>query len=242
MRRLSMKLSQCELCRSGVLAVLSHELRNPLAALSNSLYVLQRSQPSEERSARAMEVMDRQIQHLVTLVDGLTDAVRLEQGKIELQMTEVDLSALLRRAAKQYEPLFSEGEIKFSVQIPFRTISVSADPTRLLQIVGHLLQNAARFSSPGGWVVLSLETDEFSRLAHIRVQDSGVGLDGSLLKRLFEPFFQADQTLSRSRGGLGLGLTLVRGFVELHGGSVRAESDGLGRGSTFIVDLPIWNG
>jgi signal transduction histidine kinase len=232
------KKNDCELCRHGVLAVLSHELRNPLAALSNSLYLLQRCQPGDAQAMRAMAVMDRQIRQLTALIDDLGDAARLGRGKVQLHRSAVDLCELLRNAGADHEALFMRCEVQISVQVPSKTVCVFADPTRLVQILGNLLHNAARFTPAGGRVVLALERDEAARFARVRVQDSGVGIDAGLRDRLFEPFSQADASLARSRGGLGLGLALVKGLVELHGGSVRAESDGPGRGSTFIVDLP----
>ena len=229
----------CDLCRHGALAALSHELRNPLAAMSNSLYVLQRSQPGEEQAKRAISVMDRQIRHLVTLLEGLTDAARLEQGNMEMHLARVDLGTVLRLAIASHERLFRSSEVQITARIPSGPVVLSADPTHIEQIVGHLLRNAARFTPPGGWVILSLETDDSAQTAHIRVQDSGAGFDGILRDRLFQPFIQADTSLARTRGGLGLGLAVVKGLVELHGGSVKAESDGPGRGATFVVDLPM---
>jgi signal transduction histidine kinase len=222
----------CELCRHGALAALSHELRNPLAALSNSLYVLQRSQPGETQAQRAMSVMDRQIRHLVAILDGLTDAARLEQGAVELHLAHVDLGTVLRTAIASHEALFKSSEVQITEWIPSKPVLLLADPVYIEQIVGHLLRNAA-------WVRLSLEADDSAQAAHIRVQDSGAGFDSVLRDRLFEPFVQADTSLSRTLGGLGLGLAIVKGLVELHRGSVRAESDGPGKGSTFVVDLPM---
>jgi signal transduction histidine kinase len=229
----------CELCRHGALAALSHELRNPLAALSNSLYVLQRSKPGEAQAQRAISVMDRQIRHLVALLDGLTDAARLEQGAVELHLAHVDLGTVLRTAIASHEALFKSSEVQITEWIPSKPVLLLADPVYIEQIVGHLLRNAARFTPPGGWVRLSLEADDSAQAAHIRVQDSGAGFDSVLRDRLFEPFVQADTSLSRTLGGLGLGLAIVKGLVELHRGSVRAESDGPGKGSTFVVDLPM---
>ena len=231
--------ASCELCRHGALAALSHELRNPLAAMSNSLYVLQRSQPGEAQAERAISVMERQIRHLVALLDSLTDTARLEQGNVELRLARIDLGTVLRTAITSHEGLFDNSEVQITAQIPAKPLMLSADPTRVEQIVGHLLRNAARFTPPGGWVRLSLEADDSAQVAHVRVQDSGAGFDGLLRDRLFHPFVQADTSLARTRSGLGLGLAVVKGLVELHGGSVRAESEGPGKGSTFVVDLPM---
>jgi signal transduction histidine kinase len=234
-----MTKASCDLCRHGALAALSHEFRNPLAAMSNSLYVLRRSQRGEAQAEQAISLMDRQIRHLVALLDSLTEAARLEQGHVELRLARIDLGTVLRAAIASHQRLFDTSEIKITAQISTEPFVLSADPTRIEQIVGHLLRNAARFTPPGGWVRLSLEADESSQAAHIRVQDSGAGFDSLLRDRLFQPFVQADTSLARTRGGLGLGLVIVKGLVELHGGSVRAESEGPGKGATFVVDLPM---
>jgi len=231
-------MNDCEMCRHGYLAVLSHELRNPLAALSNSLYVLKMIQPGDPRSSRAMAVMDRQIRQITSLVDRLTDAANLDQGKVRLCWSSTNLCEVLYNVGADHEGIFAGREIQFCTQIPLGPICVSADTAVLTQILSNLLQNAAQFTPPGGRVILALEYDGEAQRARIRVQDSGIGLEPGLRDRLFEPFIQADTSLARTHGGLGLGLTLVKGFVALHGGSVRAESKGPGLGSTFIVELP----
>jgi signal transduction histidine kinase len=229
----------CESCGQEILAILSHELRNPLAALSNSLYVLKRSQPGSERAERAMAVMERQIERVALLITTLTDTARITQGKIQLHRAVVDVSEALRHVAEEWERMFVSREVQLCVKLPGKPVWVSADADRLGQIVGNLLDNAARFTPAGGRVTLTAECDGAARRARIRVQDSGVGLDAALQERLFEPFTQADTSLAHSRGGLGLGLALVKGLVELHGGSVRAESAGPGLGSLFTVELPL---
>jgi signal transduction histidine kinase len=155
-----------------------------------------------------------------------------------LHFLSVDLCKLLLDSGADHEALFASHGVQFDTQLPPEKVHVLADPMRIAQIVGNVLHNAARFTPPGGRVVLALQADEAARVARIQVQDSGVGVDLALRDRLFEPFVQADTSLARSGGGLGLGLALVKKLVELHGGSVRAESDGLGQGSTFIVELP----
>jgi signal transduction histidine kinase len=185
-----------------------------------------------------MAVIDRQIRHIASLIDRLTDAANLDQGKVQLRWSSTNLCELLYDAGADHEGLFASREIQLCTQIPLGPICVSADTALLTQILGNLLQNAAQFTPPGGRVILALEYDGGAQVARIRVQDSGVGLEPGLRDRLFEPFIQADTSLARTHGGLGLGLTLVKGFVDLHGGSVRAESKGPGLGSTFIVELP----
>ncbi len=234
-----MKGNECEACRRGILAVLAHELRNPLAAVGNSLYVLKWSQPGGEKAERAMKVMERQIGRLSVLITSLTDAARINQGRVELRRILVDLADAVRVAAQEREEVFIGHEIQLLLRLPDQPVVVSADPLRLDEVVGNLLDNAVRFTPPGGRVTLGLERDEESGCARLRVEDTGAGLDASMREHLFEPFTQADTSLSRSHGGLGLGLALVKGLVELHGGSVKGESKGPGQGSVFTVELPL---
>jgi len=232
------KQEPCGFCQHEFLAVLSHELRNPLSVLSNSLYVVKRCQPEEPRSVRALAVMERQIRHMTSLIDALTEAASLGRGSFELRCSPVDLAELLRNACFDHEGLFSNQRVQLREEIPAAPLWIVADPTRLTQVISNLLQNAAQFTPAGGHVVVALESDDGERRARMRFADTGVGLAEELRRRLFEPFTQADTSLARSQGGLGLGLNLVRGIVALHGGTVRAESSGPGRGSTFIVELP----
>jgi signal transduction histidine kinase len=232
------KTEPFEFHQPDFLAVLSHELRNPLSALSNSLYVVQKCQPGEPRVVRALAVMERQLRHMTSLIDALTEAARLGRGGLELRRSPLDLAELLRNACLDHEAILMSRAIELHEDIPAGPLWISADPTRLTQAFSNLLQNAAQFTPAGGRVVVALEPDDAVRRARVRFQDTGVGLAAELRAHLFEPFAQADTSLARSRGGLGLGLNLVRGIVALHGGSVRAESLGPGQGSTFIVELP----
>jgi two-component system CheB/CheR fusion protein len=234
-----MSASDCELCRRGILAVVAHELRTPLAALSNSLYVLKRSEPRSDKAQRAAAVMERQVARLSTLITSLTDAARLDHGKLELRRTTLDLCQALRSAARDHEDLFIGHDIELRLRIPEQPIFVSADLVRLDEILRNLLDNAVRFTPRGGRVLLALECDDGAGRARIRVQDTGVGLDSAMRQQLFQPFRQADTSHARRQGGLGLGLALVKGLVELHGGAVTGESDGPGLGSVFTVELPL---
>jgi signal transduction histidine kinase len=231
----------CAFCRHGFLAILSHEFRNPLAALSNSLYVLKNSRPGEPRADRAMAVIDRQIHRLASLVDSLGQAATIGRGRIELHRVRTDLCEFLRNTLVDHEALFSERGVELEGALPKDPVYVSADPIRLAQIMGNLLQNAAQFTPRGGKVVLTLKEDTTVDAARIQVRDSGIGLEPGIRERLFLPFSQADNSLARTIGGLGLGLALAKGLVDLHGGSIRAESAGLGLGTTFTVDLPLLN-
>jgi PAS domain S-box-containing protein len=218
------------------LALLSHELRNPLAPMWNALSLLDRTDPAGDGARRARAVLHRQLAHLSRLVDDLLDLTRISRGKIQLRRAPLSLTEVVRRAADDHRSLFSESGVALDVRLPQAPVPVSADATRLTQAVGNLLQNAAKFTPRGGHVLLELTTREKDAL--LRVRDTGVGMDAEMLARLFEPFAQAEASLERSRGGLGLGLALVRRLVELHGGQVYAHSDGPGAGAEFVIRLP----
>lgn len=221
------------------LAMLSHELRNPLAPIRSSLYVLDRSAPGGERARRAQAIIGRQVGHLARLVDDLLDVTRITRGKIELRRERLDLVDLVSRTAEDFRSAFADAGVLLEVQCPATPFWVQGDRTRLAQVVGNLLQNAAKFSPPESRTVLSLAEDSLRGRAFLEVEDQGRGIEPSILPRVFEPFTQAETTLDRSRGGLGLGLSLVKGLVEMHGGTVEARSAGLGRGATFTVTLPL---
>lgn len=231
--------NDCTYCRHGFLAILSHELRNPLAALSNSLYVLKNSQPGEARAERAMAVMDRQISRLASLVDSFGQAATIARGRVELNRVRTDLCEFLRNTLVDHESLFAARGVQLRGEVPSGPLQVLADPIRLAQIVDNLLHNAAQFTPRGGNVVLTLRQDFSAQVARIQVRDSGIGLEPGVRERLFLPFSQADNSLARTTGGLGLGLALAKGLVDLHGGSIRVDSAGLGFGTTFTVDLPM---
>jgi len=222
-----------------MLAALSHELRNPLAGLASSLYVLKGSQPGSPRAQRAMAIMERQVGRLSLLINSLTDAVRIDQGKVTLRLEVVDLCEVMRDAASAHEDLFTSREVKVQTQLAGRPVLVSADEARLQEILGELLDNAARFAPPGSRVVLGVECDEAVRVARMRVQDFGIGMKPGMCECVFRPFSRVDDSPAHSQGGLGLGLVLVKGLVELHGGAVRAQSDGPDRGSVFTIELPL---
>jgi signal transduction histidine kinase len=219
------------------LGVLSHELRNPLAPIRNSLFVLERAAPGSEQASRARAVVQRQVTHLTRLVDDLLDVTRISRGKIQLRRTELDLVDVVRRAAEDHRALLATAGLDLEVHAPDGPVVVSADEARVTQIVGNLLQNARKFTGEGGRVTVSVGRG--GGVASIRVRDTGAGIEPELLPRLFEPFMQSKQTIARSDGGLGLGLALVKGLAELHRGRVRAESAGPGHGSEFTVELPV---
>jgi two-component system CheB/CheR fusion protein len=223
--------------KNEFLAVLSHELRNPLAPIRNSLYLLDRVPAGSEQATRARAVLGRQTDHLARLVDDLLDVTRISRGKIELERAVVDACQVARHACQDHRSLFEELGVELRVALPAAPLWIDADATRVAQILSNLLQNAAKFSQRGGITVVAAA--EVDGQAELRVRDDGVGIEADLLGVIFEPFSQAERTLARTQGGLGLGLSLVRGLVELHGGTVQALSRGPGTGSEFVVRLPL---
>jgi signal transduction histidine kinase/CheY-like chemotaxis protein len=223
--------------KSEFLAVLSHELRNPLTPIRNSLFLLDHAAPGSEQADRAKSVLLRQTEHLSKLVDELLDMTRISRGKVEIHREMLDVRNVVRLACDDHRTLFEQHQIELRFDDPARPAWTNADPHRLSQVVANLLQNAAKFTPPGGRVVVSL------RIANpdveIRVRDTGIGLEARDLGRVFEPFAQVENTLARTHGGLGLGLALVKGVVTMHGGRVSAMSDGLGQGCEIIVALPL---
>lgn len=237
LRQTSAALKEADQNKDEFLAVLSHELRNPLTPVRNSLYVIERAAPGGEQARRALSVIDRQVHHLTRLVDDLLDLNRINRGKVQLQPERFKAGDLVQRTAEDHRAGIESRGLEFEVRVPSEPLWLYADPIRVVQVIGNLLQNAAKFTLPGDRVELSLRRE--GPEAVISVRDTGTGIDAQLLERLFRPFMQADRTLARSGGGLGLGLALVKGFVELQGGSVSARSEGPGGGSEFSVRFPL---
>jgi PAS domain S-box-containing protein len=233
------KLEEADRRKNHFLAVLSHELRNPLTPIKNSLYILDRAVAGGDQSRRAMEVIARQVDQLSHIVDDLLDLTRIARGKIQIQRRRFELGDLIQRSIDDHRALFQTAAVNLDVQVTAWPVYVDADWNRIAQVVSNLLQNSAKFTPAGGHVTISLDSDPESGQAIIRVADTGSGMKPALLAHLFEPFMQADETLDRSKGGLGLGLALVKGLVEQHGGSIEAHSEGIDRGSEFIVRLPL---
>jgi PAS domain S-box-containing protein len=232
------ELREADERKSAFIAMLSHELRNPLAAIRTNLYVLEHATPGNEPAVRATKVIDRQIGHLVGMVDGLLDVTRITQNKIQLRRERIDVNALVRETIEDNRPHLERGGVTFSAPPVDRPLYVDADGARIAQVVTNLLTNAAKFTPPGGKVRVSIGQSE-GRWAVLKVSDSGSGIESSLLPHLFQPFMQGDRSLERTAGGLGLGLALVKGLVELHGGDVTASSGGPGQGAEFVVRLPL---
>jgi two-component system CheB/CheR fusion protein len=233
------QLTEADQRKNEFLAVLSHELRNPLTPIRNSLYILERVVPGGDQARRAQEVIGRQSGQLARLVDDLLDVTRISRNKIQLQRGPLDLNDLVRRTVEDYHSLFEGKGIAVETTFAAERLPISGDATRLAQMVGNLLQNAAKFTPAGGRVVVSTAIATSRARATLRVSDNGIGIEPAMLRRLFQPFMQAEATLDRSKGGLGLGLALVKGLVEMHGGEVCAHSDGPGKGAEFVVELPL---
>ncbi len=231
------RLEEVDRRKDGFLGMLSHELRNPLAPIRNSIYILEHADPAGEQARRARAVIRRQSEQLTRLVDDLLDVTRIARGKIELRRDRVDLAQLVRRAGEDHLGLMQERGVELGIDVPREPMWADGDAVRLAQVVGNLLQNSAKFTPRGGRVTLALEAVRGA--AEIHVRDTGAGMDRDLLSHAFEPFVQGERTLARTSGGLGLGLALVKGLVELHGGSVRAASAGPGQGSELVARLPL---
>ncbi|WP_437669067.1 hybrid sensor histidine kinase/response regulator [Sorangium sp. So ce131] len=217
-------------------AMLAHELRNPLASISNATGVLRLETQASAQVAWAAGVMERQVGQLVRLVDDLLDVSRITRGKIMLECKRVDLTDVVERAAEASRAWIDAREQVLEVRLPGEPLFINGDLARLTQVVTNLLHNAAKFTPAGGSIRVALEADDTR--ATLRVSDSGVGISPELLPHVFDLFTQGDRSLDRADGGLGIGLTIVRRLVELHGGRVRAASEGPGCGSEFVVQLP----
>ncbi len=222
--------------KNDFLAMLSHELRNPLAPIRNSIYILGLADPASGHALRARQVIERQIQHVTRLVDDLLDVTRIARGKIQLRLERVNLTDLVRRTAEDQSTVFEMLDVGLATNVPELPVWVIVDPTRIAQMIGNLLRNAAKFTPAAGRVALCLQVVDES--VEIRVSDTGAGIEPELLPELFEPFVQGKQSLARTDGGLGLGLALVKGIIAMHHGTVEVRSGGAGKGSTFIVRLP----
>jgi PAS domain S-box-containing protein len=223
--------------KNNFLAMLAHELRNPLAPIRNGVQVLKMASHDQSMIDSTAEMMERQIVHLVRLIDDLLDVSRIVAGKIHLNRNPIEVSTFIQRAIEEVQPTLDAGGHELLVTLPARQIVVDGDLVRLSQVVSNLLSNAAKYTERPSQIWLTVEHGEDE--AVIRVRDQGVGMDSEFITRMFNLFEQADNTLSRTRGGLGVGLTLVKRLVELHGGTVTATSAGLSQGSEFVVRLPV---
>ena len=219
------------------LATLAHELRNPLAPLRNALHVMRLKGALTPESKWGYELIDRQVQAMSRLIDDLMDVSRINQGKIELRRERVDVAGILRDAVESTLPLIDECDHQLELDLPQEALYLDADSTRLTQAFMNLLNNAAKYMDRGGRIDVSIRKEQTQVV--LRVRDSGIGLPADRLTSVFEMFSQVETALSRSRGGLGIGLSLTQRLVHMHGGTVEARSEGLGRGSEFEVRLPL---
>jgi PAS domain S-box-containing protein len=236
-KRYEQSLRLADQRKDEFLAMLAHELRNPLAPIRNSLEILSMPGVDAETAARTREMMGRQVQNLVRLVDDLLDVSRVMQGKIEQRREHVDLGSIVACAIETVQPLMEAQGHELTVTLPSKPLFLDADPVRLAQVVGNLLTNAAKYTEAKGRIAL-IATREGNE-AVLRLQDNGIGIAADILPRIFELFVQVDHAATRSQGGLGIGLTLVKNLVEMHQGSIEAHSDGLGTGSEFVMRLPL---
>lgn len=234
--RLVRELEEINRNKNEFLNMLSHELRNPLASISAGIQLLELTQ-NEEHTRRAKDVITRQMHQLCRLTDDLLDLTRISNNKIRLQREQVELNSLASVAAEDYLAMFDEKGVKLKICTADKPVLLEADPARLRQAIGNLLHNAMKFTDKGGEVFLQVSLE--SREAVVAVTDTGLGIEGDLLPRLFEPFRQADTALDQRNSGLGLGLSITRGIAQLHGGSVSAYSAGLRKGSSFCIRLPL---
>ncbi|MBX3436452.1 MAG: response regulator, partial [Planctomycetaceae bacterium] len=237
LRKLAAELSEANRRKDEFLAMLAHELRNPLAPILNGLQVLRLSKKDSPRDESTVEIMERQVHQMVRLIDDLLDVSRITRGKIELRRERIDLKSIVEHSVEAVRPISDRMGHQLSIALPPQPLLMDGDPTRLSQVVGNLLTNACKFTEPGGRIRITLEENESSGV--IRVEDSGLGIDPAQLPRIFDLFTQLDATLEKSQSGLGIGLSLAKTLVEMHGGSIEAHSAGMGQGSEFVVRLPV---
>ncbi len=220
------------------LGMLAHELRNPLGPILNGVHLLQMMVPKEPRLESLRNMIERQVGHMVRMVDDLLDTTRLARGLILLRKERCDLVEIVRNVTGDYRNIFEAQGLTLNVGTPASPLWMEGDSTRLTQVIGNLLHNAQKFTPAGGSVSVKLEPAGYD-FAHITVRDNGIGIEAPMVGQIFDVFRQAEQGLDRSRGGLGLGLALVKGLVELHNGTVSASSEGTGKGSVFEISLPL---
>lgn len=235
--RLYAEVKEGDRRKDEFLAMLAHELRNPLAPIRSGLDLLDMEGVDPETAAWARDMMKQQVQHMVRLVDDLLDVSRIMRGKVQLRREPVQLAEIIGRSVQTARPLIDAQGHQIILSVPHTPIWIEADPVRIAQVVANLLNNAAKYNDKPGHIWLTAERADTQAI--LRVRDDGIGIEKDLLPRVFDLFTQADRSIARSQGGLGIGLTLVRSLVERHGGTIEARSEGPGKGSEFIVRLPL---
>jgi signal transduction histidine kinase len=235
-RQLAASLREADRRKNDFLATLAHELRNPLAPLRNTLEVLRLNGDSPASVRKAREMMDRQVEQMTRLVDDLLDVTRIVQGKLVLRKESLELGRVITQAVQMNAPLRAARGHRLAIALPPEAIWIEADQARVVQVIVNLLNNAAKYTPNGGALAISAACE--GNQAVIRITDNGIGIPKENLARIFDLYTQLDYGTTRSQGGLGIGLTLVRHLVELHGGTIAADSPGLDRGSEFVVRLP----
>lgn len=225
--------------KNQFISMLSHELRNPMASITMGISILGRVPAGSEQSIQAQKIIERQTSHLVRLVDDLLDINRISQNKIILKKEQVDLNYLIQQTVSDYQVQYAAKEVSLQAILPSGPIYCDADPVRMHQVIGILLHNALKFTNAQGKVTIDVQKDEHSQEMIVRVSDTGVGIALETLPQVFEPFVQADTSLDRNEGGLGLGLAIAKGMVELHNGHITVHSEGIGKGTQFTIRLPL---
>jgi CheY-like chemotaxis protein len=229
-------LREADRRKDEFLATLAHELRNPLAPIRNSLHIFRMAGIQDPAVQRVTEMMERQVAHMVRMVDDLLEVSRISRGKIELRKEQVELASVLRNAMETSLPLVERGKHKLTIDVPDEPLMLDADPVRLAQVFANLLNNSAKYTPAGGEIAVTVRVD--GGMAVVCVKDNGEGIPRQMLQRVFNMFTQVN-TGMRAQGGLGIGLTLAKTLVHLHGGSIDAASPGTGKGCEFTVRLPL---
>jgi signal transduction histidine kinase/ActR/RegA family two-component response regulator len=238
-RRVEQALRDADRRKNEFLAMLGHELRNPLASILYTVQVLRKIGGQNSEATELRDLIERSSLHMTRLIDELLDTSRISQGKVSLRTECLDLVQLIRQAVEDHRYALQQNGLSLTLELPESAVAIQADAVRLSQVIGNLLHNAAKFTDAGGQVAVRLRVSDDRQHAVVEVSDTGIGMEPGTMDTAFEAFTQARTSSGRDGNGLGLGLSLVKGLVELHGGTVEAHSDGPGRGSTFSLTLPL---
>jgi signal transduction histidine kinase len=239
LKRAEAALREADRRKNDLIAMLGHELRNPLTVISTAVQMLRKKGPADPALNELRATIEHQVSQISRLLEDLLDVSRIEHGQIRLNRERCDLSSVVRQVTEDHRMLFVENGVDLVVRVPAQPLWVMGDRARLTQILGNLLHNANKFTDSDGKVTVDLSESGHDQSAVLTIRDTGIGMEPEMLVRAFEPFVQAVDSVQRSRGGLGLGLALVRGFVELHGGNLSASSGGVGKGTEFTIRLPL---